>query len=352
MKILLIGPQWMGGWLEGVLKPLCLLNHQVNSFYYDYPNAPTIAGNLVKVSSYIPKPLQPYIKPAAIKIGMAWEENMNRRLISAAQNFKADLVFILKGETIHAATLAELKKNSKYIISWWLDDPILYFPTHPQARAQLEYIDILFMFDRAKFQELQQFGAKRVEYLPCAFDPNVYHPKQISPTDIKKYQCDIGMIASYYDKRGELLNAVHGFNVAVWGMGWKKSPELKQFPPGTLRGKSLTGRQIATAYNVIKICPNAHHSQSILGGLNMRTFEIPGAGGFQITDYIEGMEEHFEIGKEIVVYQFPVHFRELAEYYLKHDDERKAIAKRGYERAIRDHTYEQRLKKIFEVLKS
>ncbi|MEM3062227.1 MAG: glycosyltransferase [Nitrososphaerota archaeon] len=208
------------------------------------------------------------------------------------------------------------------------------------------------MFDRAKFQELQQLGAKQVQYLPCAFDPDVYHPKPISPTDVKNYQCDIGMIASYYKKRGEILSAVQGLDVAIWGMGWKKSPELKQFPSGTLRGKSLTGRQIATAYNVIKICPNAHHSQSILGGLNMRAFEIPGAGGFQITDYIEGMEEHFEIGKEIVVYQSPEHFRELAEYYLKHDDERKAIAKRGYERVIRDHTYQQRLKKIFGVLKS
>jgi len=351
MKILIVGPQWMGGWLEGVLNPLRQLNHRVISFYYDYPNAPTIASNLVKVSSYVPKKLQQYIKPAAIKIGTAWEENMNRKLLSVAQNAKADLIFILKGETLRAETLAEMKKFSKHIISWWLDDPILYFPTHPQARAQLQYIDILFMFDRAKFQELQQLGAKQVEYLPCAFDADVYHPKQISPADIKKYQCDIGMIASYYDKRGELLNATHGFNVAVWGMGWKQYLKLKNYPTHTLRGKSLNGHQIATAYNIIKICPNAHHAQSVLGGLNMRTFEIPGAGGFQITDYVEGMEEHFEISKEIIVYQSPEHFRELAEYYLKHEDERKAIAKRGYERVIRDHTYQQRLKKIFEVLK-
>lgn len=73
-------------------------------------------------------------------------------------------------------------------------------------------------------------------------------------------------------------------------------------------------------------------------------------GGFQLSDYINGMEEHFEIGKEIVVFESPQHFRELAEYYLKHESERKAIAEFGHNRAVGDHTYEQRLKKVFQVL--
>lgn len=350
MKILLIGPQWMGGWLEGVERPLRQFGHTVIPFYYDAPTAPTVVRNKIKVSSYISSLLHPLLMPIADKVGIAWEKSMNEKLISTTRTIKADLVFILKGETLYAETLAEIKSLSNRVISWWVDDPILYFHNYPHIRSQLEIIDILFMFDRGRFQELKQLGVRQIEYLPCAFDPTVYRPKQVSSADIKKYQSDVGMIASYYSKRGELLNHMHGLNISVWGMGWKNKPEIKAFPSGTLRGKNLNGHQIATAYSVMKICPNVHHAQTILGGLNMRAFEIPGAGGFQLMDYVDSMEEHFEIGKEIIVYQSLEYFRELTEYYLMHENERKAIAQRGYERAVRDHTYEQRLKKLFEVL--
>lgn len=350
MKILLIAPQWMGGWLDGVEQPLRELGHQVTPFHYDTPNAPTAARNQLKVSSYVPASLRPWLMPGAANAGIAWEKKMNKKLTALARSMRPDMIFILKGETLHAQTFVELKSLSSRVISWWLDDPILYFHDYPHVRSQLEYVDILFMFDRGRFQELKKLGTNKVEYLPCAFDPAVYHPKQVSLLDIKRYGCDIGIIASYYHKRGELLNYMYGLDIAVWGKGWKNKFGGNGFHQKAFRGKSLNGHQIATAYNIMKICPNVHHSQTVLGGLNMRTFEIPGAGGFQLTDYIEGMEEHFEIGKEIVVYQSPQHFRELAEYYLKHEDERKAIAKRGYERAVRNHTYEQRLKKIFEVL--
>ena len=37
-------------------------------------------------------------------------------------------------------------------------------------------------------------------------------------------------------------------------------------------------------------------------------------------------------------------------YYLKHPQERKAIAQRAQQRVYRDHTYEKRLQKIISVI--
>jgi spore maturation protein CgeB len=54
----------------------------------------------------------------------------------------------------------------------------------------------------------------------------------------------------------------------------------------------------------------------------------------------------------MIVYRSPEHFRELADYYLAHDDARIAIMRQGHARAMRDHTYKQRLKKVFETIKS
>ena len=36
-----------------------------------------------------------------------------------------------------------------------------------------------------------------------------------------------------------------------------------------------------------------------------RNFEIPGCGGFLLTDYVPGLERYFQIGEEIVCYVVP-----------------------------------------------
>jgi spore maturation protein CgeB len=87
-----------------------------------------------------------------------------------------------------------------------------------------------------------------------------------------------------------------------------------------------------------------------MGGLNMRTFEVPAAGGFELVDDVPGLEEHFEIGKEMIVYTSPAHFRELTDYYLSHPGERAAVIERGRARVMRDHTYQQRLSVILKTL--
>lgn len=83
-----------------------------------------------------------------------------------------------------------------------------------------------------------------------------------------------------------------------------------------------------------------------------RLFESTARGAFLIFPYIKGIEDYFELGKEIVTYEFGnfEQLKELIDYYLKHDDEREAIRKAGFERAKREHTYTQRWQKILEVV--
>lgn len=86
--------------------------------------------------------------------------------------------------------------------------------------------------------------------------------------------------------------------------------------------------------------------------LSDRIFETTGRGGFIIHPYIKGLEDLFEIGKEIVTYEYG-NFKELYEkidYYLEHDDEREAIRLAGHERTKRDHTYRNRWEFILQEL--
>jgi len=78
-----------------------------------------------------------------------------------------------------------------------------------------------------------------------------------------------------------------------------------------------------------------------------RNFEVPGCGGFLLAGNVEDLESYYEIGKEVVCFDDNKDLIEKIKYYLAHGDERAAIAQRGYERTIRDHTYARRFEDIF-----
>lgn len=86
--------------------------------------------------------------------------------------------------------------------------------------------------------------------------------------------------------------------------------------------------------------------------LSDRVFETTGRGGFLLMPYIKGIEDCFEIGKEIVTFKFG-DFKDLKskiDYYLEHDEEREAIRLAGFERTKKDHTYKYRWIKILETI--
>jgi spore maturation protein CgeB len=150
--------------------------------------------------------------------------------------------------------------------------------------------------------------------------------------------------------RAALLSKLRGIDVGIWGGGWEAAEGLNGFPIESWRADNITPTDAAKVYNLAKICPNVHHPQTKRGGMNTRTYEIIAAGGFELTDNVRGLEEHFEIGREILVYDSPEHFRELVDYYLSNPVERTDVIQRGRARVMRDHTYERRLQFILETI--
>lgn len=83
--------------------------------------------------------------------------------------------------------------------------------------------------------------------------------------------------------------------------------------------------------------------RSIGSGIPLRAFDIMGCGGFLLTNYQADMLELFEQDKDFVYYTDYEDLMAKVEYYLKHEDERNAIARNGYEKVRRNHTYIHRL---------
>jgi spore maturation protein CgeB len=343
MRLFIVGPKWVGEWTESMDRAARALGHTPISFYYDTYGVTRLQGGAV---GRLPKSLRGALNPIAMQIGRAWEARMNHRLIDAVKDSQPDAIIILKGETITGDTLTKLKSVKRPLVSWWVDDPF----RAPQAMRLFHLFDVMYMFDKGRLSELEANGAQRIVYLPCACDHTTFRPMALNPNDYPALNCTIGFVAAFYPGRGVLLRHMQGLDVGLWGPGWDAAPELQQLAAGTWRGRRIIAADAAKVYNLAKVCPNVHHPQTQIGGLNTRTFEVLAAGGFELVDDVAGLDENFEVGREIVSYTSPMHFRELVDYYVAHDGERAAISERGRVRVLRDHTYEERLKTILRVM--
>ncbi|MBQ7557589.1 MAG: glycosyltransferase [Lachnospiraceae bacterium] len=81
-------------------------------------------------------------------------------------------------------------------------------------------------------------------------------------------------------------------------------------------------------------------------GLPQRIFDIAASGGFIMTDRRDEMETCFEPGAEAECFSSAEELLDKCSYYLSHDDERKRIAKAGFERLKKEHTWEHRASRI------
>ena len=333
MRILVIGPSLFLPWVDYTTAALRRMGHTVEVRH---------CTNILLDRLTLRKGKEwtagvPGLPGALEKLRAGWHERRDRALLKTAAEFKPELVLLMHGESLSAAFLQALKKQVRCpVVAWWVDNPF----RHP-IRELFPPYDSTFIFDRSYIPALKEAGAPRVEFLPCCADETVYRPVELTPGQRRRYASDIAMVAWRYDRRVEVARALDGLDLKIWGVGWKRD---------SLRAEErfVPDEEAALIYGACKIGLNVHAEQTKVAGPNTRSFELLAAGAFQLTDRVEGMEELLEPGKEVAVYGSPQEAREMAEHYLARPEERAAMAARGRERVLREHTYAHRMKTLME----
>lgn len=88
---------------------------------------------------------------------------------------------------------------------------------------------------------------------------------------------------------------------------------------------------------------------SIETGAPLRIFDIMSYGGFVLSNYQKDFDTLFTPGKDIAVFHDLEELKEQAAYYLSHEEERMAVAARGYQTVNRLYTYEHQLQKMLDI---
>lgn len=88
----------------------------------------------------------------------------------------------------------------------------------------------------------------------------------------------------------------------------------------------------------------------IESGIPLRALDIMGCGGFLLSNAQTELAEYFIDGEEVVLYYSLEDAIMKCHYYLEHEEERKEIARRGYQKVKQEFSYDKRLETIFNIV--
>jgi Uncharacterized protein conserved in bacteria len=171
-------------------------------------------------------------------------------------------------------------------------------------------------------------------YLPEGANPDIHKPCNIERT------IDVAFVGQCYGDRASVISELkkQGISVETYGVGW---------PNGPLSTQKMVKMYSQSRINLGFGSVAGHKDTFCLKG---RDFEIPMSGGLYLTEAHPELINVFRPDEEILTYSGIDDLIQKIRYYLSHPEEADAIRKKGYERALREHTWEMRFEKIFRLL--
>lgn len=280
---------------------------------------------------------------------------MNAEFVATVRDLRPDVILLLKAETLYESALREVKETyGPVLLQWYPDGP---FNTENRnatrdSIASIPLFDIYYIYAKSLMDPLRAAGAGRVEYLPFCYDPAMLKPPAVvAAADREKYATSAVFAGTWEPMREWWLEKIADMDLAVWGNMWEHVAEGTPLR-ARWRGNAVYGEEISKLFAVSKIHLNFLREQN-RDSHNVRTLEIPGFGGFLLTQRSrEQAEELYVEGREIACFETPEELREKITYYVAHDDERLAIAAAGHARAEREHQAVHRLARIVDDVRA
>lgn len=210
-------------------------------------------------------------------------------------------------------------------------------------------------------------------------------PKLARPFDVPR-EYDVTFVGLKYGERPIYVRHLlkHGVDVRVWGPDWaerfihkrhldrvrgqtRSVGDLVGLVPRALRaarrvvqdrqlagvaGPPLDDEEVMRMHSRSRISlgftalGNTHLDAKPLRQLRLREFEAPMCGALYLTGYLDELEDCFELGREMLAYRDEHELLDKVRYYLRHEDEAERIRQAGRARALRDHTWEARMKTV------
>jgi len=328
-------------------QALCAMGHELT--YFDYPGEVANHGR----------------------------REANRRLQAIARRDKPDVLFgVVRGDQIDRRVMRRISENTDTVtINWYCDDHWQY---ESLARKWTPCFNYVVTTSQAALAKYRRDGFTNVIKSQWGADTGTYKPTPGEP------RYDVTFVGQPYGIRGQAIEMLRraGLSVQAWGSGWPGG-KLGQDDMIRVFGQSRINLNFADAssstYTRLQALAASHSVTSLRDTpalwrvwdaaqrlarwdkqrvernsppaprqIKGRVFEVPACGGFLLTQPAEDLDRYLKPGRDCATFESIDDLVDRVRYYLHHDDERRAIARQGYERTLAEHTYAARFSAIFE----
>jgi len=273
---------------------------------------------------------------------------INKSMLSQVSSKHYDLIWVFKGMELFPDTLRVLKLKSNKLINYNPDNPFIFSGKgsgNSNVTNGISLYDLHLTYDAWVKEKIEREYNIQTELLPFGFDDAAISDDQLNTVDEVKAVCFLGNPDKY---RASIIQKLvdQQIEVHLYGNDWQKfvnhicaiihQPVYGQDFYKTLR-KYRVQLNIMRAHNL-----NSH---------NMRSIEIPGAGGVMLAPKTADHLSFFELGEEIFVYADTENLISEAKRLLNLDKtEVEQIRKRARRKVLEAFTYKVQTQRILSIV--
>jgi len=257
----------------------------------------------------------------------------------AAHARKAIDVFVsyLSGTLVSPGTIRRINQSGIFSCAWWFDDRLKFRGKFLGGRYG-GAASLASSYDL----NLTSASDSIVKYIAegglALFWPPAGNPELCTPRE-KSFEFDVSFIGSCYGRRLDMIRYLTrgGISVETFGEGWPNGPVTAEEMVEIYARSRINLGFSGIAYSAKEMC------------LKERDFSIPMSGGLLLCGDFPDLRRVYEVGREVLTYTSQEDCLKKIRHLLNRPQKCSQIRRAARGRALRDHTWEKRFQKVFEL---
>ncbi|HUQ63758.1 MAG TPA: glycosyltransferase [Acidimicrobiales bacterium] len=337
MRVTVIGPQYPDSFAENLVDALAQMGHEPLAI----ETAHTFEKNRVLARGMHLARALPTV-----------DTRLERRLVRQALEYRAETVLTVV--SLLPNTVDSLRESGAKVALWFPD-------AVSNLERQLMFIapyDALFFKEPVLVERGRRILGAPTHYLPEACNPAWHKPPadaelaRMAESDPREFDRVVVMAGNVYPYRARLLARLLSARIPLRVYGPPLSRWLRSSPVAACHsGRYVVRAEKAAVFRTAAAVLNPL-SPSEIEGVNCRLFEAAGCGAAVLAEQRPELGKLFALNDEVVSFADFDELVDRARWLIDSPDESRTIGDAASVRAHAEHTYQHRLRRVFEVLSS
>lgn len=299
----------------------------------------------------------------------------NRLLLDVVRTQRADALFsVMFREELDKRVVREISEDTDTTTIAWFSDDHWRFDTY--SRLWAPHFNWCITTSAGALDKYRALGYRNIVKSQWACNTSMYRPLDVAQ------RLPVSFVGLPHGNRRFVVQRLvdAGIEVHTFGLGWENGRVTQEdmvriFNESCINlnlsnasvNRTRAGRTLALALRALPaLTLSSRWRASVVRALDAleqrlqgptpyafpeqikgRNFEVPGCGGFLLTAGADNLEDYYNPGEEVALYRGQDDLLTQVRVFLEDSDRRAQIARAGYQRTRREHTWAHRFSAIF-----